>query len=187
MILWTNGQGLIDCDSYWFVPAELPILCEYNLNEGKIIRSVFLNNYTAQIGFHYALEKINNKIVLIPARDMNIYVYNLEDDTLTALPMEGNEDDSEKYVCCAKYGENIYMFPRSRATIIRFNVETMKIDYINSKCMENEITDNKLSTNFSTILNNKVYIVMLYSNRICVFDMEKETEKVVEIGDKDMR
>ena len=187
MVLWTNGQGVLDGDSYWFVPSEMPILCEYSISGKKICRVVFLEDCTAKYDSHYGLLKVGDKIILCPTRDMNIYVYDLLEDKQISIRILGEEDALEKLVVCAAYNDYVYFFPRVYPSIIRLNVNTMEVDYIKSGFVEKELEEHGRCTNYAAILDNNVFLTTLDSNRVCVFDMENETEYIKAIGNKDSR
>ena len=186
-LLWSNGRGLIDEDCVWFVPANYNCLCKYDYCAEKMRKFIFLDDATTMRDTHYNLMKYKNYIVLIPIRDMNILIYNIENGKIERLRLAGEENRKEKFIASAVLGNYIYMFPVLYPQILRLNMENRYLEYIDSPNAKKSFIDGVDYTQTCVATGTMANLLLIDSNKICEFDMETCSERIVAVGNEGVR
>lgn len=181
--LWTSGYCLFDNDTIWFVPYNYNCLVQYDLVTGNIVKNILLKGSNCIKGTHYNLVKHGHYIVLIPARDMNVFIYDIECAELHRLPLIGEEDRKEKYITFSVWNNFIYCFPLNRTDILRVDVSTLSVQFIKWDRACEYLKDKEDFVEHSATIGSKVYLLVGQSNSICEFDMETESERFFSVGE----
>ncbi len=184
--LWTNGGAVFSENMIWFVPAEYACLCQYDSNMGKVIKFIVLEGATSIRGTHYNLLKYKNSIVLIPTRDMNIFIYNIEEEKLHKICLNGKENTKEKFIAGAVWKHYVYMFPVAYSKILRVDMENMHVEYINSASVRRCFENGRDYTQICVTIGETANLLIEDSNKICEFDMRTHSEKIISVGDGDI-
>lgn len=183
--LWTHGKGVIDNDTVWFVPANFNFLCQYNYMHNVIKRFIHLHSSISMEGSHYNILKVEQKIILIPTRDINIFVFDIMTEKLECFPFGGERDLNERCMEYAIWKEYIYIFPITYPYIVKFNYNNFSIEYIKSKSV-NKCIEKKVPYTDSCVQNNDTVNILIYnSNKICEFNLETYEERSFTIGNKE--
>lgn len=181
-LLWTSGRGIIDGDKIWFVPYEYCCLCQYDYKVNHIVEFIFLDGASGMFGTHYSLAKYKNYIILVPTRDMNIFVYDIEGKNLQRIPLKGDINTKEKFIANAVWKHYIYMFPVIYPQILKLDLDAMEIEYIDCKSVVEYFATNQSYTDICITIENIAYLLIYGSNKICEFNMETNTERIIVAG-----
>lgn len=183
--LWTHGKGVIDNDTVWFVPANFNFLCQYNYKYNVIERFIHLQGSISMEGSHYNILKVEQKIVLIPTRDINIFVFDITTEKLECFPLIGEKNLNERCMEYVIWKEYIYMFPVTYPYIVKFNYNDFSVVYIKSKSVD-KCVKKKMPYTDSCVQNHEIVNILIYdSNKICEFNLDTYEEREFAIGNKE--
>ncbi len=181
--LWTNGMGIINGDKIWFVPSEYCCLCQYNYRTQEVLKFIYLEGATNMRGTHYSILKYLHYIVLIPTRDMNIFIYDIDTEDMQRITLKGKENTEEKFVAFAVWNQYIYMFPFVYSHILKLNMENMHLEYIESENIKECHIKGRNFTETCVVIGDVANLLLHNSNKICEYNMKEKSEKIFIVGD----
>lgn len=180
--LWTVGNCIVDEETIWFVTATYNSLIQYDLVTKRIVNNILLTGCNFLQWTHYNLLKYDSYIILIPARDMNVFIYDTKERKLHRFPLKGEVDRKEKYMTYSVWKNFIYCFPLNRNDILRVDISALRVDSIRWDLAYKYLREKKDFVEHSATIGSKVFLLLGQSNKICEFDMEREQETVFSIG-----
>lgn len=185
-LLWTNGLFEIENDSIWFISFFYNCLCKYNIKNRKLEEFIEIPLSNIKHGSFYNLKKVNEILVIVPARGRNIYFYNIEKRNFSNVNFKDIGTEEIKFQTCAVWKNYIYIFPVSYPYILKIELKSQKVEYINNKLIFEMFNRNLLMFMLQEVqVKNKIYLLFYNSNKIFEFDMNTDKGRDIVIGNKE--
>lgn len=184
-LIWTSLHFGLDKGKVWFVPYWHNLLCCYSLETHMLERiEVIPDENDASLLFDNMVI-IGEEIILIPANSTYVFFYNMESRVFSKITLPEQVTGYNKFCACGIWKKNLFLFPGRYPMIMKINLETRESAYITdwSSKIETEGEITCFQFNY-LVLNEKVYLVSSLTNKIMIYDMEKESEEIIELGDK---
>ncbi len=183
--LWTNTTFIVEKQDIWLIPSFYNCLCKYNLKLKKMEKVKEIPQMSTAIQPFYNMVSIQDDIIMIPAREDKIVVYNRKKDFFYAKKLMNCISGSEKFQAYAVFGDWIYMFPIYYPYIVKFNMKTYAVEYIADDTITELVASNKPLFMLQNVqVKNVIYLTIYNSNKIYRFDMDLDQGKCIEVGDK---
>lgn len=183
--LWTNTNFIVEGQDVWLVPSFYNCLCKYNLKLKYMEKVKEIPQMSTAIQPFYNMVSIQDDIIMIPAREDKIVIYNRKKDFFYTKKLKNCISGSEKFQAYAVWGDWIYMFPIYYPYIVKFNIKTYAIEYITDDTITELVAINKpLFMLQNAQVKNTVYLTIYNSNKIYRFDMDLDQGECIEVGDK---
>lgn len=171
-LVWTQGIFSIDENRIWFVPYWINVLCVYNLKTNKMEKIIHFPDQDTDSAGYYNVKKINELVIVVPAFEKRIYVYDSAADVVSSFDLLAAKYKCEKFLFASVWNQNIYLFPVGYEYAVKINLQEMKLNII-------DIIDDKCKMFVAmTQINEKVYLVN-ETNQIYIFDMSLESFKII--------
>lgn len=164
--LWTGGGFEIWNDQIWFVPHWVNALCCFDRKSGQLEKMVRIPGITtASAGFHN-LKKTGNRIVLIPAFERSLYLYDMDTGRIHAVGPQLTLCALEKFQECIQWNDSLYLFPFGYDCIIRLDMTDLRTTLIPLQHVAGQFCD-------SCQIQRLVYLVNR-TNQLAAFDPDTE-------------
>lgn len=185
-----------DGNDLWFIPLNYNGLFKMSLNDGKIDFVGYFPNEKPFTGFRYrTLKRIDDKIIIIPWFGDSIIKYDINTNSFKKQPIKvfenHNINGQWKYnnflIGMAKYNKYIFMFG-FQPVIVRYDIETNELMYFGdwSKDIDLDYANtNGLMWREHCVKDKLLFINILRTNKILVFNMETCTYKFTAVGSEE--
>lgn len=172
---------LVENEKYiWFFDNEKNVLCEVEKNTGSITILLELDIYSNNS--YSGINKVNDRLILTPWSAENILVYDLLAKTAFYIDLaevtvwrKQIYNPIYKFWNSFIYKNCVYMLGFSYPSIIKLNVNTFEIEYINEGVdfLENRIKENDYGYFVNSVLiDNVVWISCGCSDVMIKFSLE---------------
>ncbi len=175
----------VDEEDIWFLHGKLNLWMKYHKKTEKAeILGVVPGEEFFREFLYQAIYKAGNKIYLIPCWAREIAVYDISEHSFTKIKLKGIEKYENKLLFCRCFaeGNSLYCIPFQYGAIVKINLCTQEITYIDLKdCSENG-EDFYIGNAVRT--GSIIVCIWNYSNRLLTFDMRSEKVEIVTIGEE---
>lgn len=178
-----------ETDNIFFVPANSGLshdLYQLNLSMGSIKKVLtFPGNLNNVWGCYMGIKKIYNKIVLIPAVEDDIYIYDIEKKQAVKIVLSESLEGKESFDEAVEYNGKIFLLPKCYPAIVSVNIKNLEVcefkDCVKSFTENNGSTPAFLWAYFKK--ENYLYLASCNESRILIFNMKNGSYEIKKIGD----
>lgn len=177
----------------WFCDVYTNTLCRINTDTASITIEAMIpfdrNNRPFQYGF---IAKVGGILVLAPRSSFAVLLYDIMDKTFRRIELETKTIDKvEAYnlFCGVKiYGSNVYLIPGRFPGIVRLNLVSMEVTYLNDwyeplkKKIHGFDSKRVMFARCNCRVGNKLYLPCWQGNIVMVFDLERESCSFLELS-----
>lgn len=171
-LVWTQGVFSIDENKIWFVPFWINVLCVYNLKTSQMEKVIQLPDQDTDSAGYYNVRKMDELVIVIPAFEKRIYVYDIATDVLSSFDLPVAKHQCERFLFASVWDQNIYLFPVGYEYVVKINLQERKLHIIAT------IDDKCKMFVAMTQIDEKVYLVN-ETDKIYVFNMSLECFKII--------
>lgn len=173
---------IVDEENIWFISYWYNLLCRYDLYNRCLETVRVPVNYTLE-GLFGNIIKVGKQLVLVPTNANSIYVYRILEREFKEIPIREEKEKYDKFMVCAAYGETVYFFPSNYTYIIKLNLNSFQLEYL-----EFAHDGKKIQVNIQNYTYNQyVYLTHKEDNMVIRYNLQNETYECWRIGDKDER
>lgn len=180
-----RGLGYAEVgDDIWLANLYFNALIKINKSSGQIQLIEKFPNYDIYQGWLYStVFHVDGYLVFIPNTSEEILVYHLKTQRFQSMVLDGKKIGTKKtyFVNAYVYNHYIYLFPTGAKCIVRYDVSTHSVKYL----------ENRLSALIRTwpetrycfyqqfeVIDTKIYVPFLDLNAVAVFDLEDESVEI---------
>lgn len=159
-------EEVTDGKKIWYIAQLLGFVMEVDLNT-NLLRCIWrIPDFTSACSYR-VLFYDNEKLYIFPYYKDRIYVY----DFSILEYKEIVTKNSLKIMSCIKRENYIYAFGET-ATVVKYNINNSKIEYLDMNCMKGDIKNfpSKWFWQEAFINNNNIYIPVMDSNLLMRID-----------------
>lgn len=178
---------VIENEYLWAFANDINALIQYNMktDETTILGSV-PGEPLSEYALFWNIIKIDQELILIPARAKSLVVYNIDTGVFVSYALE-NPD--EQYYSAARYKDKVFFAGCNNARIAVFSLKEKKITYIDD-CEKYLLKKEKIKNPVVFRRNNTIiegclfYLPFGTYNAIAEVDMSSDSVKIFEMSDK---
>ncbi len=181
-----------DNEKIYCVSFAFSRLYEIDKKTGEAVELKIKKNGAELDFMFFSIEKINEKLILIPLKANEIVVYNLISKTTDYIELKSLDYISKrkevaknaKFVCSYSKDNYVYLLGAFYPAIIQFNVDTYETEYITEwagRLGEKKNFDYNLVTG-CTAQGDKLYMSMGYYPSVMVMDTKNNSIEIIKIN-----
>lgn len=181
-----GSRMAVDGNFIWLVMDTMNLIAQINKENGEIVKCVGLGSgYSGDIRMSYSysdIEVSDGRFYLAPTEAEFIVVYDKDRDCVQRIPVAipaKYPKVSGAFAHALQYNEEIIFVKMCGTNAIgRFNILTQEIKYIGKA----QYRESKAMFGLNSVIkNNCLYIPLLRNGDLFVYDLEKNTEKIVHV------
>lgn len=170
--------------------------CRNGLIKGNLLTgetelvATFPNEFNRE-RLYCTIERYNNKLIFAPENAKEISIYDMDKKEFEKIKIK-DENCDYKFLMTVKYKNYIFFIPSKYPAIIRLNLDTNEISYIDNWYKDNLAKNIKkdgidIFNRDTCILGNEVYLTFYLSNVVMRFNMDTLSYNLYEVGNKDYK
>ncbi|MCR5100412.1 MAG: hypothetical protein K6B41_03550 [Butyrivibrio sp.] len=181
-----------DNEKIYCVSFAFSRLYEIDKKTGEVINLKIKRNESEPDFSYYSIEKVNEKLILIPLKPNEIVVYDLISKSADYIELKSLDYISKrkevaknaKFVCSYSKDNYVYLLGAFYPAIIKFNVDTYETEYITEwvgRLEEKKNFDYNLVTG-CTAQGDKLFMSMGYYPSVMVMDTKDNSIEIIKIN-----
>lgn len=116
-------------DSIWFVPEEASILCQYQLNQERIVHIWLIPGDEMCALAYNKILKHQNKLVFVPFGAEEVAIFDIEEEVFTKIKLpEWAYQNFHKFDNGFIKKNYIYLVPGTYPYVVRINIDNYKLE-----------------------------------------------------------
>lgn len=191
-----EGEGKV-----WFVRTQANGLYEFDQKENRTkLLMHFPGVLISKEHLYFAIEKVNNILVIAPASASKIVFYDLAIDKAEYLELAIVEDKRKvkyegscKFLKSYRHGNSVYLFGFEYPAVLKVNVRTKEVIYFTDWVKEVERRIKKLSVTMGyvsdyVVLGDYVWALCECADAVLRLDLQTDEIRIIDINsDLDVR
>jgi hypothetical protein len=167
-----------------WAPAEnFPGIYCIDINNYNVTVPVIFENEKIESIFYEHVLIYNEKLYLMPRRAAKFVVYDLNNKIINEYATESGLDS--KYGGIVENKGKIYLVPCTVDSILIYDVKSEKVNYIKIRDKLRQIiklNNNEQMTGCCEIVEDKIYMPLLYHDAIAIYDIENQSIGVTSLN-----
>ncbi len=167
-----GGNIVYDNRNLWMISVNNDMLLKFDLDNKMFIKEYPIPDKRVWYG-HYKIAKLNNKIFILPFLGVNIYLFDIIDESIKKVTKESMEQ-KEEYAIVEAIDKKIVAVEQSQGRIVEID-EANNIIFIDDKLKralrKQGIEDNVCFSEEYFLLKGKMFLILKESGCFVVFDV----------------